>query len=188
MFDSDLADCFSRTHPAIVPLIHVPCAVVLLWYAIARVATPLGLVPVLFVAGAVTWTLVEYWLHRKLFHWLPRFRWGKLLHFLVHGVHHSWPRDRLRLVMPPVVSVTLSVAFFGLWLVTLGPRWAWAFHAGFVVGYMSYDLIHYYIHHFAPTTRFGKDLRRHHMLHHFKDPESRFGVSSPLWDWVFGTR
>src|SRR5262245_61926384 len=105
MFESDFLDLFSRTHPAIVPLLYVPGSAVLfalsLGYAHLSWLTSAGL----FVAGFFSWTLAEYWLHRTVFHWEPGGKWGERFHFLVHGVHHKWPRDRYRLVMPPAVSL-----------------------------------------------------------------------------------
>jgi sterol desaturase/sphingolipid hydroxylase (fatty acid hydroxylase superfamily) len=55
------------------------------------------------------------------------------------------------------------------------------------VGYLCYDYIHFATHHFRPRTRVGKFLKQHHMLHHFAEHGSRWGVSSPMWDYVFGT-
>ena len=188
MFQSDLVDLFSRTHPAIVPVLFVPGASVLFAYSILR--TELGWIAttLLAIAGFVSWTFAEYWLHRLFFHWKAPGRWGERMHFLVHGVHHTWPRDKYRLVMPPAVSITLFFLFLGIWYALLGPRWVWPFHAGFVTGYMAYDLTHYYVHHYNPKTRYGLALKKHHMLHHFKNSESRFGVSSMVWDHVFGTK
>jgi sterol desaturase/sphingolipid hydroxylase (fatty acid hydroxylase superfamily) len=117
---------------------------------------------------------------------VPKARWGERMHFLVHGVHHTWPRDKYRLVMPPAVSITLFVVFITLFLTTLG-AYGWAFHAGYTLGYMYYDLTHYYIHHMRPKTAYGRRLKKHHMVHHFKTPNGRFGVSMKLWDYVFST-
>src|SRR3954465_10705768 len=60
--------------------------------------------------------------------------------------------------------------------------------AGFILGYLFYDYTHYYVHHFVPRTDFGKRLREHHMRHHFQDHRYGYGVSSPLWDFVFRTQ
>jgi sterol desaturase/sphingolipid hydroxylase (fatty acid hydroxylase superfamily) len=187
MFESDFVDLFSRTHPAIVPILYVPASTWLFWYSVSHAGVGVAATSALFVAGVLSWSLVEYWLHRTFFHWVPKGAWGDRMHFLVHGVHHKWPRDKYRLVMPPAVSITLFWVFLGLFLVTLGRTYTWGFHSGFVVGYMGYDLTHYYVHHFSPKTEYGRTLKKHHMLHHFKDHDSRFGVSSRLWDFVFGT-
>lgn len=187
MFQSDLVDLFSRTHPMIVPVLFVPGASVLFAYSVLR--TDLGWIAttLLAIGGFVCWTIAEYWLHRLFFHWKAPGRWGERLHFLVHGVHHMWPRDKYRLVMPPAVSISLYFIFLGIWLVTLGPVYTWGFHSGFVVGYMFYDLTHYYLHHFNPRSDYGRRLKKNHMLHHFKDPSKRFCVSNMVWDRLFGT-
>jgi sterol desaturase/sphingolipid hydroxylase (fatty acid hydroxylase superfamily) len=189
MFESRLVDRFSRTHPAMVPILYVPAAALLLWYGLGPQHIGPGPAAGLFVGGALTWTLTEYWLHRTFFHWQPGGRVGEWMHFVVHGVHHRWPRDRYRLVMPPAVSISLFWIFLGLFFLALGGRLVWPFHAGFVVGYMSYDLIHFYIHHFKPRSKMMRAVRRHHLIHHSPHAEhgGKYGVSSTLWDHVFRT-
>jgi len=187
MFESDFVDLFSRTHPAVVPILFVPATTVLLWYSVARADAGYLATLALFAGGAFAWSFAEYWLHRTFFHWTPKAAWGERLHFLVHGVHHTWPRDKYRLVMPPAVSISLFWIFLGVFMATLGRTFCWAFHAGFTAGYMGYDLTHYYIHHYNPRSEYGRTLKKHHMLHHFKDHSVRFGVSSRFWDRVFGT-
>jgi len=187
MFESDFVDFFSRTHPAVVPILFVPVALYLSWYSVARAGVGILATFLLFLGGIATWTLMEYWLHRTFFHWIPKSAWGDRMHFLVHGVHHNWPKDKYRLVMPPAVSITVFFLFLGFDTLLLGRTYNWAFQAGLTVGYMMYDLTHYYIHHFNPRSRYGLALKKHHMLHHFKDSTRRFGVSSRFWDHVFGT-
>jgi sterol desaturase/sphingolipid hydroxylase (fatty acid hydroxylase superfamily) len=67
------------------------------------------------------------------------------------------------------------------------PAWVAPLFAGFAAGYLTYDMTHYATHHVRLNWGYFKLVRRHHMLHHAKTPEKRFGVSSPLWDYVFGT-
>ncbi len=187
MFDSDLVNLFSRTHPAAVLALYVPGSLVPFAYGLLRCHTGVVQAVGLFVAGFVTWTLTEYWLHRLAFHFEVRSPIGERFYFLIHGVHHKWPRDKYRLVMPPAVSLTLYVLFGALFLFVFGMRFAWPFFAGFVAGYLLYDMSHYAIHHFRPRTRYGRRLKRHHMLHHFMDSNRRYGVSTWVWDSVFGT-
>jgi sterol desaturase/sphingolipid hydroxylase (fatty acid hydroxylase superfamily) len=131
--------------------------------------------------------VTEYWLHRLIFHWEPRFRGGDRLHFIIHGVHHDHPNDAMRLVMPPAVSVPLAAVFLGLYVLAFGTPHAFPAFAGFILGYLTYDYMHYHLHHHVPRTNFGKRLRTHHMRHHFQDHRYGFGVSSPLWDAIMGT-
>ncbi len=139
------------------------------------------------IGGYVFWTLTEYWMHRIVFHFEPEDGIGARLHWIIHGVHHDHPNDPKRLVMPPSVSVPLSLGFFGLFVLVLGFDSALAFGAGFWSGYLAYDSIHYHLHHHTPRTRLGKWLRELHMRHHFQDETVGFGISAPWWDRVFRT-
>ena len=188
MFDSRFIDRFSRTHWSVVPALYAPAMLVLALYSVTRAGVSAPLTLGLAAAGALAWTFTEYWLHRTLFHWQPAGVFGERMHFILHGVHHKWPRDQYRLVMPPAVSISLFWLFLGLWRLTLGQH-AYAFHAGFVAGYIFYDLSHYYMHHGHPSATWLKNLRKHHMVHHSPklEHEKKFGVSSTLWDHVFGT-
>ena len=192
MFESDFIDAFSRIPAWIVPVIFLPIVAGLLWVGAGESA--LWALPLQFAAGFLVWTLTEYWLHRLFFHWEPKTSWGPRFHFLLHGVHHDHFKDKLRLVMPPAASLSLGVVFFGAYwglaqlaAPLLHPGWVWAFYAGKVLGYVNYDMTHYYIHHFKPATAFHKKLRHHHNNHHHANHDRKFGVSFQLWDRVFGT-
>jgi dihydroceramide fatty acyl 2-hydroxylase len=187
MFDSDLLDKLSRVHPAVPVVIYVPEIAVLLGLAISAGGTSaLGLIG-LFVGGYLLWTLSEYWIHRVIFHFEPEEGFGARLHWIIHGVHHDHPNDPLRLVMPPSVSLPLSSLFLvAFWAVLGTPLW-YGFGAGFIAGYLIYDMTHYHLHHHKPTTRMGKRLRELHMRHHFQDDTTGFGISAPYWDSAFGT-
>jgi sterol desaturase/sphingolipid hydroxylase (fatty acid hydroxylase superfamily) len=112
--------------------------------------------------------------------------------FLFHGVHHAQPQIKTRLVMPPVVSIPLAAIFYGLFYVIFAlliqsPQWVSPVFSGFVIGYLIYDLTHYATHHFPMRSGYLKFIKRYHMQHHYKTPDKRFGVSSPIWDKVFNT-
>jgi dihydroceramide fatty acyl 2-hydroxylase len=139
------------------------------------------------LGGYVFWTLTEYWMHRIVFHFEPEDGIGARLHWIIHGVHHDHPNDPLRLVMPPSVSIPLALGFWALFTLVLGTPWANVFTAGFLAGYLIYDMTHYHVHHHRPRTRLGKLVRELHMRHHFQDDTKGFGVSAPFWDYVFGT-
>lgn len=186
LFGNRLLDFFSRVHPAVPAAIFLPVSGTLLALA-ARDGVGAGGLVALALGGVALWTLAEYWLHRKLFHWEPEGRLGRRLHFIIHGIHHEHPNDKLRLVMPPGASVPLSALFFGLFVLVFGTPHSYALFAGFLLGYLTYDYTHYWLHHFVPRSSLGKRLREQHMRHHFQDHRYGFGVSSPLWDIVFGT-
>jgi len=188
MFESRFIDRFSRTHWATVPMLFVPAITALLWWSVAQARVSVPATVALFVFGFFVWTLSEYALHRSFFHWTPKTGWGPRLHFLAHGVHHDWPTDKYRLVMPPAISISLFWLTLGVWVLLLG-RFAWSFHAGYVVGYIYYDCMHYFIHHAKPKAEWARALRKHHLVHHSPNLANgrKFGVSTTFWDHVFRT-
>ena len=186
LFESDFLNFFSRVHPAIPAVVFVPVIVAMQWLADDRGLGGWELV-LLTAAGIGIWTLTEYWLHRLVFHWEPDHAFGRRMHFIIHGIHHDHPNDKLRLVMPPAVSIPLAALFFAAFVLLFGTPAAFPIFAGLLVGYLVYDYTHYYVHHFVPRSALGKRLREQHMRHHFQDHRFGYGVSSPLWDVVFGT-
>ncbi len=187
MFESDFLERFSRIHPATPFVAWIPVTLFFLVRSVLRHQAGVLTIAALFLGGIFAWTFAEYVLHRYVFHWTNETRWGKRIHFLLHGVHHEYPSDKDRLVMPLLTSVPLSFIFYALFVLTMGHAVGEPFFAGFVVGYLFYDGTHYYVHHFIPSMRWGKLLRRHHMTHHHADHDGGFGVSTPLWDLVFRT-
>jgi sterol desaturase/sphingolipid hydroxylase (fatty acid hydroxylase superfamily) len=141
----------------------------------------------LFVVGWLAWTLAEYVLHRFVFHWCGPQPWLRRFHFIFHGVHHDFPNDDKRLVMPLGVSIPVFLVFFLPCSALFGVPHTAAAMAGFGVGYLAYDGVHYFTHHMKARSRVGRYLKRFHMVHHFTGHDAKWGVSSPLWDVVFGT-
>jgi sterol desaturase/sphingolipid hydroxylase (fatty acid hydroxylase superfamily) len=160
----------------------LPLAVWIGWGS-AGVLAGLGL----FAAGLVAWTLCEYLLHRYLFHWeldVPAVKWFV---FLIHGNHHHSPNDPLRDMMPLSVSLPVATLVWSLCAMALGEAGTWLF-LGWITGYVLYDVVHYACHQWPMQGRLGSALKRHHMRHHYIDDEGNFGISSMLWDGVFGSR
>jgi dihydroceramide fatty acyl 2-hydroxylase len=186
LFDSGFLNFFSRVHPAIPAIVFVPVVIASEWLGADRGLGALELV-LLTTGGLGVWTLTEYWLHRLVFHWEPDNAAGRRMHFIIHGVHHDHPNDRLRLVMPPAVSIPLAVLFFVGFRSIFGTPAAFPLFAGLLAGYLFYDYMHYHLHHHTPRTKLGRRLREQHMRHHFQDHRFGFGVSSPLWDVIFRT-
>jgi sterol desaturase/sphingolipid hydroxylase (fatty acid hydroxylase superfamily) len=185
MFESRVLDALSRVHPAVPILIFLPAIALLFAWGLSLTSVPLAIG--LFALGYALWSLFEYWLHRLVFHFEPEDGLGARLHWIIHGVHHDHPNDPMRLVMPPAVSIPLAAAVFGLiWLIA-GHDYAPGIGAGFFAGYLVYDMMHYYLHHFRPHGRLGRMLRERHMRHHFQDDTKGFGISAPYWDEVFRT-
>lgn len=182
MFEKDWMESLSKVHFTVPLLLYLPVLGWLLWHSEARWVS-VGW----FLGGIMAWTFTEYVLHRFVFHWMPPGKWGARIHFIIHGVHHDYPNDRLRLVMPPVVSIPLAVLFFSLYRLLLGVPAVYPFFAGFLLGYLCYDMTHYAVHHLNWKHPLWQRIKQHHMLHHFQQPDKGFGVSSPLWDFVFKT-
>jgi sterol desaturase/sphingolipid hydroxylase (fatty acid hydroxylase superfamily) len=193
LFPSDRLEFFTHIHPAVVPAIWLPVAAIFLARGVllTRAAGHGWAAVPAFFGGIILWSFAEYCLHRFIFHFTPRTPAQKRIAFLMHGVHHAQPRVKTRLVMPPLVSVPLACFFYALFTLVVSmlfraPDLTGALFAGFVVGYVCYDLLHYSLHHVQFRNGFMKALRSHHMRHH-TEYDSRFGVSTPLWDHVFQT-
>ena len=186
MFESDFMEFFSRVHPVIPLALYLPVVGYMLYVSLWRRQLSFVAVAALFLLGILLWTLIEYLIHRYIFHYEPKTRWGKQLHFVIHGVHHDYPNDARRLVMPPVISIPLAFLFFGLFLLVFGSL-APAVFAGLVFGYLCYDMLHYATHHLAMKSGVWLWLKQYHLRHHFKDDHVGYGISSPLWDYVFRT-
>jgi sterol desaturase/sphingolipid hydroxylase (fatty acid hydroxylase superfamily) len=186
MFETPLIERFSRTHPIQPTVFWLTALGLVSWRSLAD---GLALLPFvgLVLAGLLAWSLTEYVLHRWAFHFVGPKPWQRRLHFILHGVHHDFPQDPGRLVMPLGVSIPLGAVFFLLMRLLLGAEWSAPVFVGFGLGYLAYDNIHYALHHFKLSSGVGRWLKRHHMLHHHAGAETRWGVSSPLWDVVFGT-
>ncbi len=194
LFESDFLEFFTHIHPVVIVIIWLPVAGYFLYRGFAQSPADSTLlhVPLSFIAGIFIWTLAEYLLHRFVFHFRPRSAWQERLAFLFHGVHHAQPMSKTRLVMPPPVSIPLALLFYGAFYGGIGlllgrSQWVAPLFSGFVVGYLLYDLTHYGTHHFRVREGYFARVRRHHMRHHGMTPDQRFGVTSKLWDRVFGT-
>jgi dihydroceramide fatty acyl 2-hydroxylase len=185
IFATPLLDRFTRVHPSVPPLVFLPAIAGFAALALQRQGA--GSVIAEIAGGYFAWTLVEYWLHRAVFHFEPDHGIGAQLHWMVHGVHHDHPNDPRRLVMPPILSVPLASMFVGVFVLALGTDPAWGVCVGFFAGYLAYDMLHFALHHRQPKNRVWRWLRELHMRHHFEDDERGFGVSVPYWDVVFGT-
>ncbi len=187
MFESDFLERFSRVHPAVPAILYLPLVAFSVYSALALQQVSALRVVWQFVAGYLAWTLFEYWMHRLFFHMKIIGPKTRRAYFVLHGVHHDYPWDESRLVMPPGASLFLCVLTYGAFYWLLGPARMYGPFAGFVFGYVIYDSVHWYVHHRAPKNRFMAWVRREHLTHHFKDSKSRFGVSCPWLDHVFRT-
>jgi sterol desaturase/sphingolipid hydroxylase (fatty acid hydroxylase superfamily) len=186
LFSNLLLERLSRISPQTVLAVYLPMIVLAVWKSFA-VAVSASLFAVLFASGIVFWTLFEYVLHRYLFHFFPKGEFQERVQFLFHGVHHQYPNDKDRLVMPVTLSLIIAALLFGLFNAVLSDL-VWGFFAGVILGYLTYDMTHYSIHHArAPKSPYLKKLWKHHMDHHYRDTNKGYGVSSAAWDHVFAS-
>lgn len=186
LFENPLLEKLSRTHIAVPLIIFFTYSGVLLYWSIINTYLSAVTTVILFIVGLITFTWVEYMVHRYLFHLKPYTELRAKLQYTIHGVHHEFPKDKDRLAMPPLLSITIATILLLLLKVIMGD-FVFAFLPGFIVGYASYLAVHYMVHAYAPPKNFLKALWVNHSVHHYKDGEVVFGVSSPLWDYIYGT-
>jgi 4-hydroxysphinganine ceramide fatty acyl 2-hydroxylase len=185
----NLLEPLSKTPWWVIPTLWLP-AVIYGTFLTFQHLHPLA-VPPYWIFGLCFWTLVEYGLHRCLFHvdyYLPDNRAFLTLHFLLHGIHHYLPMDRLRLVMPPALFLILATPFWKFAHTVIFWNWyaATAAFCGGIFGYICYDMTHYFLHHKNLPYHY-RELKKYHLQHHFMDYENGFGITSRFWDRVFGT-
>ena len=186
LFKNPLLERLSKITPVTVLAVYLPFVIFSIWKSFA-IGTPPGTFALLFLLGLAVWTLFEYLLHRFVFHFVPQGAFQERVSFLFHGVHHQYPNDKKRLVMPITLSLVIGVVLFALSFPIFGTL-VWAYSAGFALGYLAYDMTHYSIHHFRhPKAKWFKSLWKSHLDHHFRDSSKGYGVSSSFWDRVFGT-
>ncbi len=176
----------TRTHISLPLTIFTFISAVLIYYGIVEKGFTVPGMILLFFGGTFFFTLVEYLMHRYLYH-LPVTSPGReKFVYTMHGVHHDYPKDKSRLAMPPVLSLILATVFFVIYRGIMGD-YAFGFLAGFLMGYTLYLSVHYSVHAFRVPKNFLKVLWHHHSIHHYREPDRAFGVSSPFWDYVFRT-
>jgi len=185
VFKNPILNILGKTHISIPLIIFFGAGIILSVYAILNFQLSILAIFSYFIGGLLFFTLVEYLMHRFLYHVPSVYEEGKIAYAL-HGVHHEYPKDKKLLVMPPVLSVLLASIVLGICYLIFAEN-GFAFTGGFLFGYASYLSIHFIVHAFKPPKSFLKILWVHHSMHHYQDDERAFGVSSPLWDYVFGT-
>jgi dihydroceramide fatty acyl 2-hydroxylase len=186
LFDNPLLDKLSRVHWSTPLFVYVPIIALLAVWSFQ--AFSFIVVVISAAIGYLIWTLTEYFGHRYPFHYKHPSKFGERIHFLIHGVHHDHPNDPLRLVMPVLLSGPIMLIALVVVRILFGLPYGYPVLMGFIIGYLAYDMVHYYTHHAEPTTSIGLTLRRLHLMHHFRDSTRGFGVSAPWWDYVFGTQ
>lgn len=186
IFQNKYLEFLTRTHPAIIVGMYVPLCSLSIYYHSTNFSHSIFQSLGITALGLLSWSLAEYLLHRYAFHYINDTKVVQKFHYAVHGVHHEFPNDKSRLIMPPVPSLLFAGAFFLIFWLIIGSA-VYAFLPGFILGYLGYALMHYSMHAFKPPFKWIAPLWKHHHVHHHMHPEKAFGVSSTLWDHIFGT-
>lgn len=186
LFKNQYLEMLTKTHPLVIWGMYIPVIAGLLYYSSFTLEFSATYILLVFFTGMLSWTLFEYVMHRWVFHMIAESERAKKIVYVMHGNHHHFPRDKERLFMPPVPSLILASLIFLTMYTLMGWNVA-AFFPGFILGYLMYGTMHYAIHAWNPPFKWMKPLWRNHHLHHYKDEGKGFGVSTTLWDHVFGT-
>jgi sterol desaturase/sphingolipid hydroxylase (fatty acid hydroxylase superfamily) len=171
-----------------------PWAFVLMWTIVLSVAgiyagwedAPLAVSLSWFFCGLLVWSLFEYAMHRFMFHLKLQSGFGQFVVFMLHGNHHANPSDRERNLMPPIISVPISTLVWCLATVLVGSAGTLVF-LGFMIGYVTYDGLHFACHQFPMRSGIMQRWQRHHLLHHYTREEGNFAITAIFWDRVFGS-
>jgi len=185
-FDSNFLEFFSKGPWYFVPIVWIPVLIFFLYNALSNGIYLISM-PVYIVIGMLQWMLVEYMLHKYVFHMRTNSFYWNYVHFMLHGYHHICPLDPLRLTFPPVPAISMAFFVYSVLSMVFSFGTVMAILSGTVMGYMMYDCGHYIMHHSAALNWFGyfKSMKRHHLYHHYKNEQSNFGISSMLFDVVF---
>jgi len=186
IFKNQYLEMLTKTHPFVIWGMYIPVIFFLLYYSFTREDFTWSYIVLLFFAGIFSWTLFEYLMHRFVFHYVAHSPRAQRLIYIIHANHHEYPRDKERLFMPPAPSLIMACIVFTLQYLMIGEN-VFMFFPGFLLGYLIYGTMHYAIHAWNPPFKWMKPLWRNHHLHHYKEQEKGFGVSTTIWDRVFGT-
>jgi sterol desaturase/sphingolipid hydroxylase (fatty acid hydroxylase superfamily) len=186
LFRNEYLEMLTKTHPLVIWGIYLPLIGYFLYYSSARLDYSIVRIILVLLSGVLFWTFFEYIMHRFIFHWVAENERARKIVYVMHGNHHEFPRDKERLFMPPVPSIIIASIIFFLVNLVIGGN-VFMFFPGFVLGYLLYGSMHFAIHAWNPPYKWMKPLWRNHHLHHYKDDHKGFGVSTTIWDRVFGT-
>ena len=186
LFKNPILEKLSRTHISVPLTIFFVYSAALLYWSVTHTTLSIATTVAMFFIGVISFTWVEYNVHRYVFHMTPNTEKKAKAQYTMHGVHHEFPKDKTRLAMPPALSITIATLLLFVFRLILGD-FVFSFLPGFLVGYAGYLSVHYMVHSFQPPKNFFKALWVNHGLHHYKNGEMVYGVSSPLWDYIYGT-
>lgn len=186
LFKNKFLEFLTKTHPIVIDMMYATISFFMIRHYITTQASySVKLIVGLFLMGFLSWSLAEYLLHRFLYHKIEDATFDSGIQYLFHGIHHEYPNDGTRLVLPWIPSLIIATIFFSAFYLVMG-SYAFLFAPGFMMGYCAYMTVHYTVHKVAPPKRFNFWWKFHN-IHHFQQHDRAFGVTSPLWDIVFRT-
>jgi len=186
MFENPVMDKLTTSHASIPISMLILFGIGFLFWGIQNAYISTGGALVFVPVGIITWTLFEYLMHKYFYHMLPTNNIKGWIQYHMHGLHHEYPKDKGRLAMPPLLIIPIAFSFLYFFMLFMGDL-TYAFTPGFLVGYSGYLCVHYIVHAYQPPNNTFKVLWINHSIHHYKDPDVAFGVSTTVWDHVFGT-
>lgn len=185
MFENETLEKLTKTKWYIIPIVYIPIIILLLFNSYQNI-TFIKFILSLFY-GIILWGYTEYFLHRFIFHFKTDIFPFTLIHFTFHGIHHKTPNDSNRLVFPPLFGILFFLIPFYYITTYFYHVYGNIITIGFILGYLIYDMTHYYLHH--GNGLFLNHLRKRHLNHHFVNENYYYGVSIialPL-DYLFNT-
>lgn len=197
LFGNPILESLTKTPWYIVPIVWLPFIAYCIYKGYndfvkfrSKDSTNMFIAAAFIIIGIIIWTLVEYCLHRWIFHMNPtgKSRIKIYIHFAIHGLHHKVPFDNGRLVFPPAPAAVLAFIGHHIYATILPTHILYLVIGGTILGYVIYDMIHFYLHHGSPAEgTYLYDMKRYHNQHHFTYHNAGFGISSSGWDSLFGT-
>jgi sterol desaturase/sphingolipid hydroxylase (fatty acid hydroxylase superfamily) len=185
LFYSSLINSLTRTNVYIYYCFYVLLIIAFLIKCLFMYSLPIFLINL--TIGFMIWLFFEYIIHRFIFHWKSKTIIQRIVIYILHEVHHTYPRDVSRSISPLFISIPLSVLFYFIFKLIFINQ-ALSIYSGFLLGYVIYTIIHDSTHHFPMNFIIIKNLKRNHMRHHYFDNKKNFGVTCPLWDYIFNTK
>lgn len=179
---------FRVSHPIFPTVLFGALGTLFIWIAQSTHHYSLWVLPAAFTVGLFLWTVIEYILHRFVFHWTSVKEPWKTLFSGLHMAHHRDTKDPSLIIAPPTLAIIDTVFFF---LVLWGLTWSWGLTliiiAGIYGGYIFYEWVHFGSHEYNWNHGLLGYLKKYHLRHHFRYPNELFGVTQPLWDNLLGT-
>lgn len=185
LFENPILEKLTKTNALFVIITLALLSLSILFFGITKIKLSIFGYIGLFLSGTIIYILAEYLIHRFIYH-IEEYKNPKKWIFKIHGMHHTTPKDKQRLVLPLLLCIPLAGLFIFIFWLVMG-NYVFIFFPGFLMGYSFYLSLHYFIHTAKPPKNFFRYLWKHHLLHHYKNETVAFSLTFPLWDIIFGT-